>query len=200
MASKTEICNMSLSHIGSSKEIASLTERSQEAAACSRFYDVTLKATLRDFPWGFATKYISPALVKENPTMEWAFAYRYPSDCVKIRRIVSGSVPDTQQSRIPFAEYQDTGGVLILTNQPNAVIEYTYSADDPARYPSDFTLAFSYRLGAYIAPRVTGGDPQNLGAKCLKLYQFEIGAAVLNSLTESQTVLEPDSEFIRARY
>jgi hypothetical protein len=200
MASKTEICNMALSHVGSSKEIASLTEKSQEASACSRFYDVSLKAALRDFAWGFATKFVSVALVREQPTLEWMYAYRYPSDCVTVRRILSGSLPDTQESRIPFAEYQDTGGMLILTNQPNAVIEYTFSAEDPAKYPADFTIAFSYRLGSYIAARVTGGDPQNLGAKCFKLYQVETAIARLNSASEAQRPLDLDSEFIRVRY
>lgn len=199
MASIVEICNMSLSHLGSSKEIASLTERSQEAAACNRFYSTALKATIRDFGWSFSTKFSKVPLIKSQPTPEWAYSYRVPSDSLKVRRIVSGIVPETEASRIAFVLAEDEAGGIILTNQPDAEIEYTFRADDPARYPPDFVLALSYRLAAYIAPRITAGDPNRLGDKAARSYLFELGIARTNSVMEQSPVEDPDSEFVRAR-
>ena len=47
MASSTEIANLALSHLGNGTEIADLeTERSSEASACRRFYDVALAQVL----------------------------------------------------------------------------------------------------------------------------------------------------------
>lgn len=48
MATKVEIWNMALSHLGVSKEVASVTERSKEAEACNRFYDSCVAALLTD--------------------------------------------------------------------------------------------------------------------------------------------------------
>lgn len=199
MASKVEICNLALSHLGVSKEISSLTEKSQEAQACSRFYDTCLSATLRDFAWHFATRYADLALVEEDPTSEWKYSYRYPTDCVKVRKIVSGIRNETEATRLPFMEAQDDSGLLIFTDQQDAQIEYTVLAEDPVRYPPDFTLALSFRLAYYIAPRVTAGDQFRLGDRAMSAYRLEIANAKLASSSESQVDIEPDSYFVRAR-
>lgn len=87
MSSSTEISNMALSHLAISREIAALdTERSQEAQACRRFYETVRKTVLRDYPWPFATKFATLALVEDDPNSEWDFSYRYPSDCLNARR------------------------------------------------------------------------------------------------------------------
>lgn len=199
MASKVEICNLALSHLGVSKEISSITEKSQEAHACNRFYDTCLSATLRDYTWHFATKFSELALVTENPTNEWQFAYRYPTDCLKVRKVLSGTRIETEGTRVPFIESQDSSGLLIFTDQQDAIIEYTFQADDPVRYPPDFILALSFRLAFYIAPRVTSGDQFRLGDRAMSAYRNEIMVARLGSASESQKDIEPDSYFVRAR-
>ena len=91
MASKTEIGNLALSHIGIGKEVANIeTEQSAEASALRRVYDTALRKTLRDFNWPFARVIADLGLIEEDPTDEWDFSYRVPSDCVSFRRIPSG--------------------------------------------------------------------------------------------------------------
>src|SRR5665648_440114 len=97
MSSATEICNMALGHLASGKEIANLeTERSAEAIACRRFFDSARDAVLRDFSWPFATKIKALSLIEEDPNSEWAYSYRYPTDCLNFRRILSGTRTDTR--------------------------------------------------------------------------------------------------------
>src|SRR5688572_11149621 len=111
MASETEIANLALSHLGVGKEIANLeTERSQEAVACRRFYDTARDATLRDFSWPFATKIAVLGLIEADPNDEWDYSYRYPSDCLQLRRILSGVRNDTRDSRVPFKLAHDDSG------------------------------------------------------------------------------------------
>ena len=56
MSSKTVICNLSLSHLGISKEISNIdTERSAAAEACRRWFNLARDETFRDFNWPFAT-------------------------------------------------------------------------------------------------------------------------------------------------
>lgn len=199
-ASEIAICNMALSHLGVAKEIANLeTENSQEAAACRRFFAQARDNTLRDYPWPFATKIEALALVEEEPNDEWGYSYRVPSDFVRLRRILSGERNDTRQTRVSYRIVRDTAGLLIYTDQENAEIEYTIRETDPTRYPSDFVMALSLRLAAYIAPRLTGGDPFKLGERALQLHEYEIRKAQSSATIEEQADDNPDSEFIRER-
>ncbi len=198
--SDTAICNLALSHLGINKEIANLdTERTTEAAACRRFFEQLRDQTLRDFPWTFATKIRTLSLVEEDPNDEWSFSYQVPNDCLKARRILSGIRNDTRQSRVPYKIVKGSSGLLIYTDQEDADLEYTVQEEDVSQFPADFIMALSLRIAAYIAPRVTGGDPFKLGDRALQLYRFELDKAESSGTTEVQDDELPDSEFIRVR-
>lgn len=200
MASKTEICNLSLSHIGVGKEIADLdTEDSQEANACRRFYDIARDTVFRDYPWPFTTKMAMLGLVEENPTVEWRYSYSYPPDCLRARRILSGVRNDNRQSRVPYRIVKGDSGLLIYTDERDACLEYSAREEDVLRYPPDFINALSLRLAAYIAPRLTRGDQTGLGQRALELYLFEMARARASAHIEEQAEELPDSEFIRFR-
>ena len=202
MSTETQIANIALSHLGIGKEIANLdTERSSEASTLRRFYDECRDATLRDFPWPFATRFENLALVANPPTEtdEWDFSYRYPTDCLMLRRIQTDVRIDTNQSRIVYKIGRDSQGLLIYTDQEDAKIEYTFRETDPSRYPADFVMAFSLRLAHYSAPRLTGGDPFKLGLRALQLYVQEISMAQASAGNETVPDQLPDAEAIRAR-
>lgn len=200
MTSKTEISNLAISHLGIGKEIADIdTENSEEANACSRFYEVAKVATLIDHDWAFATKFQTLGLVETQPTDEWKYSYRYPSDCLKIRRIVSGLRTDTLDSLISYKILIDSTGKLIYTDQQNADIEYTVNITDPTFFDSQFIIALSFRLASYIAPRITGGDPFKMKQEMISQYLIELSNAKANDLNEGQKDFRPDSEFIRNR-
>ena len=199
-ASKTEIANMALNHLASEREIQDVdTDRSNEAMACRRFWDTCRDALLRSYPWPFATKTAGLALVATNPTDEWAYSYQYPSDCLALRRIHSGSRMDSRQSRIPYAIVQGAAGKLILTDAANAVADYTVRIVETQYWDPDFVLAFSARLAFYIAPRVTGGDPFGLGKRAMQLFGMEVSSAESGAGNEEQPEEDPGSEFERAR-
>jgi hypothetical protein len=198
MATPVEICNMALGHLAAG-EIASLDERSPEAAACNRFYDVSLEATLRAFDWKCARRTEALALVEEEPTLEWLYSYRTPAGCLAARRIPSGVVPEPQESRIPFEMASDDAGDLIYTDQPEAELEFTKLVEDTSKFPSDLVLAHSLYLASLIAPSVTRGDPYKLGERALARFQLQIGKAEVASARERQARPDPDSEFIRVR-
>lgn len=200
MASKVGICNMALAALGVADQIANLdTERSAEARACRLFYEETVKETLRDQAWPFATKIVTLALVAMDPNTEWKYSYRYPTDCEMFRRILSGQRNDTRDSRVPNRIIADDEGQVILTDEQNAQAEYTFLASDPQRYPPDFAAAVSYLLAVRIAPMVTAGDPFGLQQKNITLYIQAIAKAKSNAANEEQPEVEPDPETIRCR-
>jgi len=200
MLSKTDIANMAISHIGYGKEISNLAlENSEEASVCRRFYDISRDSTLRDFPWPFAMVSASLNLIEENPNSEWSYSYRYPSDCIYVRRIISGDKRESRDDRVPYKIGKDGSGLLIYTDQSSAEIEYTQKIDDPSFYTSEFSASLSLRLASYISTRLTKGDPFSLRKNIMSLYAEEIEKVKTNSLNEEQSVKEPESEFIRGR-
>jgi hypothetical protein len=200
VSSKTQISNLALSNIGIGTQIANLdSERSTEANVCRVFYEVTRKTVLRDFNWPFATKFEDLGLVEEDPTTEWDYSYRYPSDSLKVRRVLSGVRNDTRQSRVPYKFGNDSSGQLIYTDEQDAVAEITLDLTNPERYPDDFVLAMSFRLSVYIIPQLSRGDPFGMRKSCMAEYLALISKAATNAANEEQLDEEPLSEFIRSR-
>lgn len=200
MATKTDICNLALSHLGSAKTIATIEERNAEAFALKQFYDSALIKTLRDFFWPFARRYYTLELVSDqnNPSGH-AFAYRYPPNCVNIKKILSGYRVDTRETVVTYKVVSDETGMLILTDQAQAVIEYTHEVTEASKFSPDFVMAFSFLLASYIAPRLTGDDPFKMGERALKLYSWEIQKAEAAALSEEQPEQAPEAESIRVR-
>ena len=199
--SETVVANMALSHLGTGKEIASLTENSEEANSIRRFSEEARKKVLEDCEWPFATKFAVLGLVEETPVEndEWGYSYRYPSDCLKPRRVLSGFRNDDRQKRIPYRIGRDDQGLLIYTDQQNANLEYTVNEDDYNIMPAGFTMALSFYIALRIAPRLTKGDPFKIMRDLEDQYMKEIGRAQANRFNAEQPDHPVESEFIRIR-
>lgn len=215
MPSQVDICNLALSHI-TEKTITSMTEKSVEAQTLSEFWNNALYQTLRDFAWPFATKYDNLSLVVTNPNGLWQYAYLLPSDCLYFRRILSGFQQDGRQQRVPYIIAKSdfinnptvtpattytaqAGAMYIFTNWQNAQCEYTYLVTDMTQAPLDFVMALSFRLAAFVVPRLTGGDPFKLRPEMEAKYDMEITKAKANAFNEQQQPEEVPSEFERTR-
>ena len=199
--SSTSISNMALRHLGATKPIADIeTEASSEASACRVFYPLCIEESQRDFAFYFTTRIAALALVEEDPNDEWAYSYRYPSDCMMFKRILSGTRNDSRQSKVPYKLIQDDEGTLILTDKEDAECEFSKLNDSPQGLPRDYIMAVSFLLASYIAPSVTkGGDAAKLGELAGARYLASIEKARANSLNEQQDELPPQAEHIRAR-
>lgn len=203
MASDTAIANQALANLGALKRITNIdTDKSSEGVAARTFFDDARDATLRDFNWPFAARYVILAVVAEEPAevnREWSFSYRYPTDSVKARRILSGLRQDNRQSRVPYKIASDAQGQLIYADEPEARLEYTARITDPTRFTADFVLPLSFRLAAYMAPSLTKGDPFQRQAATFRIYLDHISAAEASAAKEEQPDEEPDAELIRER-
>ena len=198
MATKVGICNMALAHLGHGQYVTDIdTEQSAEAKVSRIFYDSALEAILRDYTWPFATRFMALALIEEDPTDEWGYSYRYPNDCLFVRRIFSGQRNDNSDSRVRYIVSSDEAGVMIYADSVEAEIEFTSKMTNPGLFPADFSLALSYRLAAYIAP--TLARDSNLAKECYALYQYHSGRALANGKNEEQKDRQTESDLILAR-
>lgn len=198
--SETAVANLALGHLGISEEISNIdTDRSAEGLACKRYFTTARDMALRDFRCPFAVKFATLSLVEENPNSEWDYSYRYPSDCLFFKRILSGTRNDTNQTRTPYKIASDGVGRLIYTDKADAECEYTRLVDSQMLWPDDFILAVSYLLASLIAPRLTRGDGIKLGDRAYELYMAMKATADSNADAEEQSEENPEAESIRAR-
>lgn len=187
--------NQALRHLGQSKQIASATERSKEAEAANQFYEDALVETLRDAKLPVTRRYTTLALVANNPTPEFLFSYRYPSDCAAVMALVPVGVV----CGAPYLDYKtssDDEGRLILTNVSQAMAEYVHIIDDFEILGSDVRLAFSYKLAQLMGPSITGGDGSGLVTKAENNYFIAINKAVANGMNEQTRPRSPRSQVV----
>ena len=193
---QVSIVNLALLHTGHTQFVDSMVEDSEEVSVANVVYAQGLDDVLEDFSWGFAKQYVTLGLIEEDPNDDWAYSYRYPSNCVKVRRIVTG-VGRQDPNPPPFVIGQDGTARLIYTDQEEAVVEITARIEDPALFPAQFAQAFSWWLAFLMCPGLSKDQARtNL---CLNTYLGLISKAKASDGNESQSRPEPESEAIRAR-
>lgn len=182
MASKVEICNLALNHIGQ-RPIVSIDENTQAARACSLIYDSVRDAVLRENNWNFACVMEQLALLSGEDVPLWDFLYAYPVKCLSIRKLfnesfANDSLPLEYQAMLsPVAKQR-----CIATNTELAWIEYTYQVTDTTLFDGNFVDAFSYRLGASLAQTIAGNI--QLGQGLMQIYKQIVDGAKLSNARE----------------
>ena len=198
MASDIEICNVALSRVAHTQRIVSFTERSQAAEQCKLFYASLRRLVLTDFPWPFAESSVTLADIG-TPAPGWAFRYRYPADCLKVRDIIlpGHRRPLSSSMQIPYSIGFDAGGRVIHTNQPEAGVRFTFNVEDPTFFDALFADALSWRLGMDLALPLS--SKPELQQFCAQQYQQALTKSQGSAFEETQDDPEPESEFITVR-
>lgn len=197
MASVVQICNMALTRIGQNQLILSIDEQSQAAELCSLHYEDARDAVLRDFDWPFAEARVYLADIG-SPPMNWCYRYRYPTNCIKARRIaIPGNENPRADERTPFKIIHADGGRAIVTNQSQAELVYTVKVEDTTYFDPLFVSALAWRLAAEIAMGLQA-RPENYQA-AQQQYMLAISEAAAISMAEAQGLPLPESEFITVR-
>lgn len=206
-----KICNMALGHVAATRSITSLSDTTQEAIACARFYEQVRDEVLREFPWPFAWRMAPLELVDGSEdiatTLDFQYSYRLPSDLLRVHRVLGLAAPAID-SRVPYSLGSDLVGGLLYTDlaviaptsttlaQPQ--VEYIAVVPE-ADWPADFAQCVAFLLAYYIAPALTNGDQFKLGQRAFQSYDWALNRAKLNAAKEQETEIPGDSEFITVR-
>lgn len=132
-----QLYNLALLKIGHSKGITTLTDATREAWTGAQVYDHQLRATLRAFPWGFATKYATLTLVQgpawdDAPVQAWSATPTYVvGDVVDLGGTIYYATATSLNQTPPNASYWTTEP----TTEANGDWDYAY------RWPSDCLYA-----------------------------------------------------------
>lgn len=198
MSSDVEICNIALSRVACTQPIVSFTEKSKAAELCRVFYGPLRELVLQAFPWPFAESIVALASLG-TPAPGWAFRYRYPADCLKVRDIVvpGQRMTMTSDQRIPYKIGFDVGGRVIHTDQPEAACRFTFKVEDSTFFDPQFSDALAWRLAMDLAlPLSSKPDLQQFATQ---QYNLALSIAKGSAFQESQDDPDPESEFIRVR-
>lgn len=200
MDADLDVINKALIHIGSTAKIADIeNDDADEAVAVKSVYEDALGEFFRAVNWNFAKAYATLDLLDYVPTDQWSFAYSLPTNCFFPRRIVTGTLADSEKSRIPFEIVHGTAGTILLTEQADPVLEYTILVEDSVRWPADFKRAFALKLAVLIAPAVGKGDPKMVTERVTRQFTKAYRQAIARNRQEGVRRGRPDSPMIEER-
>jgi len=161
MADKLKIWNLSLANIQETDFISDVDEDSQEANVIRVYYDEVRKAALKRHDWNFARKRVLLAQTANDPAFPWAFEYGYPTDCIQARSIAKGS---PRFPEIPFETSTQGNQRVILTNQPEACLVYTFDQLVEGHFSDSFVIYLSWEISAVIAMPITNKRANKIAA------------------------------------
>lgn len=210
VAASTAVINIALAHLGVSKQIVNvLTDATQEATAARLHFTEDVAATLRDYPWPFATRYARLVWVAGTSAVpvngDWQYSYVAPPACLFARRIVnpSGSRRGWDTTPIAFrVGGDDTLGTLIYTNiAPTEVnglapeLEYT-TRPLCAVLAGDaiFRAALAWRHAHSLAPTLSRDDKKV--EFCWQMYRGLLMTAETKAAAEDQKDPSGDAPWI----
>ncbi len=216
------ICNLALARIGVLTPITSLTSDTSTAGkACRAVYDFVRQRLLRDFPWGWASKYAVLTQVNDVGTRanaEWLYAYAYPTDCLFIRRLIAtpsapqglpaGTTPwpngdreDTNHFPAPFEIGYLGDAQVIFTDLANASCKYTFDQGNTGPMVAGFDDCFAWGLAVELAMSMANQEGTRQRAeKMFELMTMRGAAKALNEAQNSKPIMTPTSEYERGRF
>ena len=217
MASEVEICNLALSNIRAGS-INSLTESSLQAQLCKLKYPILRDRCLKELAWQFNHK-LRPLAVVTTKIFNWAYAYSYPVDCLRINRLVGSfegipagstgfisraidaqvmSLKDLKRS-IPYEVFNFDNVKLIGTDQPDLRIDFSAKVTDPNLFSDDFIMALSYLLAAELSIPIVGAEQgRALRSDSIAMYREYLQSAMDADLSDQYSA-PTESEFVTIR-
>lgn len=184
MASKIEIANMALTHLGM-KTIRSLESNDPAAIACSTFFDAARDEVLGEAQWPFANVQALLTLTSQE-IVGWRYAYLYPVKAASVWAVYDEGTTeqkDSQDFEVKFVPGA-TQLRVVCSNLANAYCDYTYKVEDTSLYSPKFVAALSYRLAAAMAQTLIGSA--ELGIQAMNIYNALISEAKRISAAEKK--------------
>lgn len=169
MTSKVDICNLALAILGDKNTVEDIDNpKKSEEVVFKKWFDITLRSSLRRNMPSFAIKRELWAKTNYVPAFGYKNTYLYPNDCVKILGI--GNVYEEVNN------YSVEGNYLLCDEVFDAGIPVRYicHVTNTTLFPPDYVELLAYELAYNICANLTRDVSllQNLSLK-LKEKRFE---------------------------
>lgn len=157
---KAEIYNLALGALLLQRQIANPdTDASNEAKVLNTHYTVAFNSTLEDLDLDATMSIATLELIETNPNELWSYAYKYPTDCVFLRRLQDANNKthkDNRYTHHPKNVQIHDGQKAIMTNLEDATAEYISTSVPLTTLSQMAGLAIAYRLAILSAPLIVG--------------------------------------------
>ena len=174
MYSEVSICNMALNHMGIGRVISKLTDATEEARACKRFYEHARDELLQEYPWNWAAAVAELAPRSETSPLG-AYVYAYPSSALRVRNVFQADTPTVRANWM--IRRSASGGRVIIADITPAVAEFTARVTDPTEFPPTFADALAWLLALK-------GDGENRRGDVMQYYMLSKQKAVMADANE----------------
>ena len=193
---QVQICNLALAKVGDdAAQITSLTDGSNEAALCSKFYEPTLRELLSMHTWNFAKSYGELSASTTDPSFGWDYSYPLPADCIRPIELRSYSASRAYKL---LDEWRPVGR-NIYTNAASAYLVYVKYETDPNLMPPLFIRALYTGLASKLAFVLTE-DKTVVASLENELAQVIMPEAKRINAFEGLTFPSVDSEWLQATF
>lgn len=190
MSTSITICNMALAHLSITRRITAFSDATEEARNCAIFYDESRKHVLDSFPWNFACKFSTLALVADGDPKGFSYAYQLPSDCITARKIHNESFV---LGEIDFK----VAAQEIWTDLDDAELEYTSDIETVNFFSPTFITCFSHKLASDLAMPLR--NDQKLQTKEVNAFLGYLSQAMTVNAREGLNTKEKTDDFLSAR-
>lgn len=138
-----------------------IDEPNDRAVACKQFYQPTVDAVLRAFPWNCATLRVELVRLVAVPVYGFSYQFTLPVDpfCLRVLEIEDQDIDSIWKIE----------GRKLLTDEDSVKIKYI-GRIDPGDFDSLLIQTISARLASYLCHAITG--KANMFDSMMKLYQF----------------------------
>lgn len=199
---KVQIYNLALGALLLTRRVNDLdADQSTEAKVLNTHWDVAFSSTLEDLDLDATSSLKTLEFSVANPTTQWLYGYKYPTDCAFMRRIVSSVLKDTRSTQIPRRIATINGNKLILCNEDSAVAEYI-STDVPlSSLSANAGLAVAYKLAMLSSALIAGKGANKVKEDISKMYLLARSDAQEHDRQENANFDDDAtiSEFVEAR-
>ncbi len=135
-----------------------------------------------------------------DPTYDWKYAYRMPTDILQPLRLVDGNrTPIRSNWPVFWVGEDDTSRLLYCNYDTDVVMEYVKVVTDVTKFPVLFTQALAAKLAFYSAPLLVGADPNPVLARTAQVYTVVLSEARAMDVMRNRPDDDADAELIQGR-
>lgn len=191
MYSKADIFNLALGALLLQRKVTDPdTDKSNENNVLLTHYETALYSALADMDLDSTSTTDTLELVETDPNSMWSYSYKYPTNCVKLRRVIPPSTlvecrRDNSWTQVRRRVEIRGGQKVILTDQQEADIEFIPKDVPLSSLTANGGLAVAYKLASLAAPLIVGKGAGKLREDILKMYSFYVTEAKQNDKEEN---------------
>jgi hypothetical protein len=199
---KVKLYNLALSALLLAKEITNVdTDTSNEVRVLNMHWDTALESTLQDLDLDSLMTPITLELIEELDAGPWRYVYKYPTNCLFLRRIKSCVETDNKSTHISKKVHMYEGVKAVFTNEYEAVAECMPKDIPLAALNAMAGMCVAYKHAMLSAPLIVGKGSERLKASLKLEYLIAKGEAQETDAAENFNYESDDlrSEFVSAR-